>query len=136
MPLTRLGREKQMTQTLIDVHSVWGWLAIVLNGIAGVSALVAWKKPELRGRWVWVLVIIAQVALLIQVVLGVAAVSDDGVTVPRFHMFYGFVAFITVGLAYGYRSLMSERDQLELFYGVLCLFLMGVGIRAWLQVAA
>lgn len=130
-----LGRGK-MTQTLIDIHSFWGWVAIVLNGVAGVVALLAWKRPAIRGLSVWTLVIVAQLALLIQVILGVAAVSDDGVTVARFHMFYGFVAFITIGLAYGYRSLMRDRDQLELFYGVMSLFLMGVGLRAWLQVAA
>jgi hypothetical protein len=47
-------------------------------------------------------------------------------------MFYGFVAFITVGLAYSYRGAM--RGRRELLYGLVGLFLMGVGIRAVLQV--
>ena len=52
-------------------------------------------------------------------------------TVPRFHMFYGFVAFITIGIAYSSKD--SMRGRLEMFYGIIGLFLMGVGIRAVLQ---
>lgn len=88
--------------------------------------------PKLRGRVAWVLAIAAQTALMIQVTIGVILVSDDAVLAPRFHMFYGFVGFITVGLAYSYRT--SMRGRLEMFYGFVGLFLMGVGIRAMLQV--
>ena len=38
-----------------------------------------------------------------QVLLGVILVSAQDYEAPRFHMFYGFVAFITVGLLYPYR---------------------------------
>lgn len=69
---------------------------------------------------------------MVQVLVGVILVSDDRYTVARFHMFYGFVAFVTVGLAYSYRAQM--RGRLELLYGLVGLFLMGVGIRAVLQV--
>jgi hypothetical protein len=77
--------------------------------------------------------IVAETALLVQVLLGVILVSDDRYTVARFHMFYGFVAFVTVGLVYSYRQQM--RGRVELLYGLTGLFLMGVGIRAVLQVA-
>jgi hypothetical protein len=46
-------------------------------------------------------------------------------------MFYGFVAFLTVGIAYQYRRQMRGRS--EMFYGLVGLFLMGLGIRAVLQ---
>jgi hypothetical protein len=77
--------------------------------------------------------IVAETALLVQVLLGVILVSDDRYTVARFHMFYGFVAFVTVGLVYSYRQQM--RGRVEFLYGLTGLFLMGVGIRAVLQVA-
>jgi hypothetical protein len=48
-------------------------------------------------------------------------------------MFYGFLAFLTVGLAYQYRH--SMRGRLEMFYGFVGLFIMGLGIRAVLQVS-
>ena len=71
--------------------------------------------------------------MMIQVLLGVLLVSVQHFKPPRFHMFYGFVAFITVGLAYSYRGAM--RGRRELLYGLVGLFLMGVGIRAVMQVS-
>jgi len=107
-------------------------VAIVGNAVAGLIALAAWRIPRLRGRWVWASTTAAELALLIQVGTGAALVSSKRYTVPRFHMFYGFVGFITVGIAYSSRD--SMRGRLEMFYGIIGLFLMGVGIRAVLQV--
>ena len=118
---------------MLDFHEVWGYVSIVANAIAGAVALAAWRWPRLRGRTVWWLTIAAEVAIMLQVIIGVIVVSDDRYVTPKFHMFYGFVAFITVGLAYSYRFQM--RGRLELLYGIVGLFLMGVGIRAILQVA-
>ena len=111
---------------------MWAWVAIVGNGIAGLVALVAWRNARLRGRHVWWAALLAEVALLIQVVTGVIMVSGKKFTPPRFHMFYGFVAFITIGIAYSYRD--SMRGRLEMLYGLVGLFLMGLGIRAILVV--
>ena len=49
-------------------------------------------------------------------------------------MFYGFVAFITVGLLYSYQYVWKARGWMELAYGLGGLFIMGLGIRAVLQV--
>ena len=122
----------QATQHVIDVHRVWAWVAISANGVAGAIGLVIWKRWEWRGRWYWWVTAAAQVAMLIQVLLGVIAVSDKSIVAPRFHMFYGFVAFVTIGLVYSYRSQMRGRE--ELLYGLAGLFIMGLGLRAWLQV--
>jgi len=97
-----------------------------------VVALVAWRVHRARGPWVWWATIGAESAILLQVLTGVILVSSHDYVAPRFHMFYGFVAFITVGLAYSYRFQM--RGRLEMLYGFVGLFLMGVGIRAVLQV--
>ena len=107
-------------------------MVIAGNGLAGLAALLSWRVPALRGRWVWACTGAAEVALLVQVATGAALISSKRFTVPRFHMFYGFVGFITVGIVYGSRD--SMRGRLELFYGLVGLFLMGVGIRAYLQV--
>ena len=60
-----------------------------------------------------------------------AAGASKVYVAPRFHMFYGFVAFLSVGIAYQYRRQM--RGRREMFYGLVGLFLMGLGIRAVLQ---
>ena len=70
--------------------------------------------------------------MMLQVLVGVVLVASKDYTVPRFHMFYGFLAFLTVGLAYQYRHQM--RGRREMLYGLVGLFLMGLGIRAVLQV--
>ena len=51
---------------------------------------------------------------------------------PRIHMFYGFLVFLSIGLAFQYRE--SMRGRLELLYGLVGLFLMGLGLRAVFQV--
>jgi hypothetical protein len=120
-------------QTLFDFHKTWAYVAIVANGLVGAAALVAWRSQRLRGRWLWIVTIIAEAAMMLQVLVGVILVASKDYTAPRFHMFYGFLAFLTVGFAYQYRAQM--RGRRELLYGLAGLFLMGLGIRAVLQVS-
>jgi hypothetical protein len=121
---------------LLDFHEVWGWVAIVANAIAGIHLLVAWRVARLRNRFLWWPTIVAEAMMMIQVVIGVLLVSVEDFEPPRFHMFYGFVAFITVGLLYSYRYVWKARGWMELAYGLGGLFIMGLGIRAVLQVGA
>ena len=124
-------------ETVFKIHRFWGYVSIVVNGLAGLYCLAAWRWHALRGKPVWIVTITAEVAVLVQVALGVALVSGDkgyAKSVPRFHMFYGFVIFITVGLLYAYRRQM--RGRLEMLYGLGGLFIMGLGIRAVLQVGS
>jgi hypothetical protein len=117
---------------LRSFHGVWGYVAIVANGLAGIAALIAWRVRRIRGRWVTWATVVAESMMMLQVLVGVILLSSKQYTAPRFHVFYGFVAFITVGFAYSYRRQM--RGRREMFFGLIGLFLMGVGIRAVLQV--
>ena len=119
---------------LLDIHRVWGYSAIVANAIAGLYALAAWRWKRLRNRYWWWPTIVAEAMMMIQVLLGVLLVSAQHYKPPRFHMFYGFVAFISVGLLYSYRYVWRARDWMQLAYGLGGLFIMGLGIRAVLQV--
>jgi heme A synthase len=121
---------------LFDLHRAWGYAAIVANFLAGVYTLTAWRVPRLRNRWLWWPTIIAEATMLIQVFLGVLLVSVDDYEPPRFHMFYGFVAFIAIGLLYSYRYVWRAANRMELAYGLGGLFIMGLGIRALLVVTA
>lgn len=118
-----------------DFHEVWGYGTIGANALAGVVMLAAWKLAPIR-KPAWWLVVAAEVAMLVQVLTGVLLVTVEEFEPPRFHMFYGFVAFLTVGLLYSYRYVWRARGWMELAYGLGGLFLMGLGIRAVLQVAA
>ena len=123
--------------TVFTIHKTLGWYVIALNGLAGLYALAAWRFKQLRGRPLWIATIVAESAILVQVLLGTILVAgDEGYrkVVPRFHMFYGFLIFITIGLLFQYRSQMKGR--VELLYGLGGLFIMGLGIRAILQVTS
>ncbi len=124
-------------ETIFDIHKYFGYVGIVLNALVGIYALLAWRWKQLRGRALWIATIVAEVAILLQVLLGTILVAgDEGYrkAVPRFHMFYGFLVFVTIGLLYQYRAQMKGRQ--ELLYGLGGLFIMGLGIRAVLQVLA
>lgn len=95
-------------------------------------ALLAWRIERIRGRWVWIIVIVAESMLMIQVLVGTLLVASFDYEPPRIHMFYGFLVFLSIGLAFQYRD--SMRGRLELLYGLVGLFLMGLGIRAVVQV--
>lgn len=84
----------------------------------------------LRTRALWWFTGIVQVAVFVQVALGVVLVAREKLQAPEFHMFYGFVAIIAVGILYSYRQQL--RHRLYLLYGLGGLFLMGLGIRAML----
>jgi hypothetical protein len=104
----------------------------VANGVAGIVCLVAWRVPRWRGRRVWILTISAEALFMFDVVVGTVLFAAYDIDVPRIHMFYGFLVFLTVGLAFQYRE--SMRGRTELLYGLVGLFLMGLGIRAVFQV--
>ena len=118
-------------KTLRDFHEIWAYATVGANGVVGVAALVAWRIEQVRGGWLWIAVIAAQAMMMVQVVVGVILQSGDEYKAQDFHMFYGFLAFLTVGFAYQYRNQM--RGRRELMLGLAELFLMGLGIRAMLQ---
>ncbi len=106
---------------------------VVGNGMAGAWALAAHRVGALRGRALWWFTALVQVAIAVQVTMGVGMVAGQGIDPPQFHLFYGFVALITVGIVYSYRQ--SLRPHRHLLYGFAGLFLMGLGIRAMLVIA-
>ena len=116
--------------TLLEVHTSWAWIMIVGNGLAGLWALVAHKNVALRSRALWWFTGIAQLAVFVQVVLGVAVVNRDKIEYPAFHAFYGFVAIIAIAIIYSYRAQL--KSKMYLLYGFGGLFIMGLGIRAML----
>jgi hypothetical protein len=98
--------------------------------LAGLWALAAHRFTALRTRALWWFTTAVEVAIFVQVGLGVALVNKEEIDPPQFHMFYGFVALIAVALIYAYRAQMLAKRYL--LYGFGGLFLMGLGIRAML----
>jgi hypothetical protein len=114
--------------TLRDTHEWFAWVVVIANAVAGAWALCAHQWPALRVRALWWYTLVAQLTVFAQVILGVLLVNIDEYPLPRFHAFYGFVAFAAVGIIYSYRSQL--RHRLYLLYGGGGLFIMGLAIRA------
>lgn len=113
---------------LAQAHDVGAWVVVVGNGLAGLWALGAHWRPALRGRALWVFTAVVEVAIFVQVGLGVAYQNVEDIEPTQFHMLYGFSALFGVGILYSYRNQL--RDKVHLLYGLGGLFLMGLGIRA------
>jgi hypothetical protein len=107
-------------------------VVVVGNGLAGVWALAAQRFEPLRTRALWWFTVFVEVAIFVQVLLGVGMVAGQDIEAPQFHMFYGYVAIISVAIAYSYRQSEWVRAHIYGFYGGVGLFLMGLGIRAML----
>ncbi|MDP9420684.1 MAG: hypothetical protein M3P53_11145 [Actinomycetota bacterium] len=123
------GGDRQGTLLILfDLHVASAWIVIVGNALTGLWALGAHWAPSLRTRALWWFTAAVEVAIFVQVGFGVAMVAGQGRAAAQFHMFYGFVALVTVGIIYSYRQQL-ERWRF-LLYGFGGLFLMGLGLRA------
>jgi hypothetical protein len=111
-----------------DIHKVWGWYAAGLMGLVGLWGIALAVLKRQPGRVYWSVFGLAVVAILVQVGMGIWAFSVDGVQPGNRHVFYGVVITFTLAFAYIYRAQLAKRPALA--YGLLALFLMGLGIRA------
>ena len=98
-----------------------------MAGVAGliwIGLAIAKRSPS---RGYWVLAGIGMIALVIQVLAGVTLYlqeKDPG----AFHMFYGLMVLFALSFGYIYRPQMAKRPAWA--WGLLLLFVMGLGIRA------
>lgn len=115
---------------LRDIHNNFAWFIILSNGFAGAWVLAANWIEQLRTRAMWWFVILAESSIFLQVAMGVGMVAGQEIEAPKFHMFYGFIAIIVIGILYSYRAQLEHKKYL--LYGFGGLFIMGLGIRAML----
>ncbi|MDJ0663849.1 MAG: hypothetical protein QNJ75_04765 [Acidimicrobiia bacterium] len=113
-------------------HATWFWVAVISTGSVGLWGLTlglmkrAAPPPFVYARAA------AFVAMGIQVAAGLTLYAR-GLRAPNdFHLFYGLVIAFTFAFAYIYRIQLDRRP--ELAYGLLLLFVMGLGLRAWSNV--
>jgi hypothetical protein len=110
-----------------DLHSLWGWVAVSLAGLAGLFGMALWIVKRAPGRAFFTSAGLAIAAVLVQVVLGLLAMNLEATNPGNQHVFYGVVISFTLTFAYIYRAQLRKRPAL--YYGLLMLFVMGLGIR-------
>lgn len=106
-------------------HEVWGYVAISLSGLTGLWGVAMARRDTAPKPFLWA-VGLAIVALVVQVVLGVV-LANTGIDPGNQHVFYGVVIVVTFTFTYVYRAQFRKRPTL--YYGLLLLFAMGLGIR-------
>lgn len=114
---------------MAEFHEQFAWVVVALNAAAGLWVLAANWLEQLRRREMWWFVGVAQLAMMTQVVIGVIVQNQEGREAPDdFHLFYGFLTVVSVGILYSYRQ--QVQQHLYLLYGLGSLWIMGLGMRA------
>jgi len=115
-----------------DFHQLFGYAAIVANGAVGIYGLAAAGRRRVLGTPFRLASWVALAAMAAQAVMGVL-LYQRGTKPGSQHTFYGFVILFTLSFAYIYREQLSKRPGLR--WGLLLLFVMGLGIRGVMTVS-
>ncbi|HIE21437.1 MAG TPA: hypothetical protein EYP73_02415 [Acidimicrobiia bacterium] len=111
---------------MTEIHTTWGYIAPAISGVVGLWGVIIRNRNPVPRAFYWG-VGIAIAGLLLQVVLGVMTMSLFEIDPGNQHVFYGVVIAVTFAFAYIYRAEFRKRPAL--YYGLLLLFTMGLGIR-------
>ncbi len=110
-----------------EFHNTWGYVAVVAAGLVGLWGVgTASLRRPLPGAF-WTAAGLAIIAMVAQVGAGLVLYAQ-GERPGNFHVFYGFLILFSFSFAYIYRPQLARRPALS--YGLLLLFVMGLGIRA------
>jgi hypothetical protein len=101
-------------------------IAVCVSGVVGLWGVAMYKRETVPRSFLWA-VGVAVASLLLQVTLGVVVMSTEDIDPGNQHVFYGVVVAVTFAFAYIYRAQFRKRPAL--YYGLLLLFTMGLGIR-------
>lgn len=113
-------------------HANWFWVAVATTGFAGLWGLGLAIAKKAVNRAFLVARAVAFVAMSVQIAAGLVLWGRGQRPGNGFHVFYGIVIVVTFSFAYLYRPQMARRPALS--YGLLLLFVMGLGFRAWSNV--
>lgn len=108
------------------------WVAVVTNGVVGLWGLGLALAKRGPTRLFELARSAAISAMLVQIGAGLVLWGRGQRPGNGFHVFYGVVIAVTLSIAYVYRPAMARRPALT--YGLLLLFVMGLGLRAWQNV--
>jgi hypothetical protein len=112
---------------LADFHNTWGWGAAGLCGLVGLWGIGLRLARRDPGRFFRVGVALAVGGILVQVGVGFLLLAQ-GSEPGSLHVFYGLLILFTLAFAYIYRPQLAKRPALA--WGLLLIFVMGLGIRA------
>lgn len=108
-----------------EFHTTWGYVASGLSGAVGLWGVLMARRARPPQAFYYG-VGVAITGLLLQIVVGLI-LFGRGIDPGNQHVFYGVVIAVAFAFAYIYRAQFRKRPAL--YYGLLLLFTMGLGLR-------
>ncbi len=115
--------------TLTIIHVRLGTAMLLFLSIASVWGLATYfLRRGITGSY-WGILAVGEILIVAQMVVGIILWIDGARPARTIHVLYGIVAGISIPGYYAYTRGQDDR-RASLTYGLICLFLVGISIRA------
>jgi hypothetical protein len=96
-------------RNLKDVHLALGIAVVALNLLTGVWGAIAWARHD-PSVWFWYLLRVAQAAVVLQVILGLALLFTNHHAPDQLHYLYGVSLLVVTLVTEGMRAGAAQRE--------------------------
>jgi len=115
--------------TLAEVHARLATTMLLFLSIAAIWGLaIFFLRRSITGGY-WGILAVGEILVLAQMIVGIILWIDGARPARTIHVLYGIVAAISIPGYYAYTKGQDDR-RASLTYGLICLFLVGISIRA------
>jgi hypothetical protein len=114
---------------LSEIHRALANSVVIYAGAAAIIGLITYfRRKGVEGNF-WGILIIGELLFIAQGIVGIVLWISGGEPGRIVHILYGVVSVITLP---GYFAMSKGKDDRDatLAYALICLFLVGVGLRA------
>lgn len=122
-------RKEPPLETLALFHDRLSLTVVFFMFAVGLWGLLAFARGASLGGSISGAMVIGQILIMLQVVLGVALLIGDRRPIDSMHYLYGVTILIVMPFAYSYLQRRDPRQAL-LFFSLVALFIGGLAIRA------
>ncbi|MEK7328795.1 MAG: hypothetical protein AAB217_26420 [Chloroflexota bacterium] len=115
--------------SILSIHDRLADTGMYYSAIVGLWALyLAFRKRDLDSNF-WGALVINEIIFIAEATLGVTMWAQGLRPARIVHLLYGVLAVITIPAAFAFTKGRATNREAAL-YGLICLFLAGVAIRA------
>ncbi|MEA2441240.1 MAG: hypothetical protein QOH76_2664 [Thermoleophilaceae bacterium] len=101
-----------LARRMKDVHAIVGIATLFLNALAAVWGAVAWLRSDPSVSF-WYVLRTAQLAVAVEVVLGVVRAASGAVPSDKLHYVYGVAPLVIAVVTEGMRAGAAAREVAE-----------------------
>lgn len=115
--------------TLTVAHARLATTMLLFLSVAGVWGLANYfLRRSITGSY-WGILAVGEILIVAQFIIGIILWISGARPTRTIHVLYGIVAAISIPGYYAYTKGQEDR-RASLTYGLICLFLVGISIRA------